>query len=54
MLAYIPVIVLTGVLEPISVHRSVSLGADDYVRKPFRKRELLARIKNKLNWGWQH
>ena len=44
----IPVIMLTGVLEPISVYHSVSLGADDYVRKPFRTRELLARIKNKL------
>lgn len=44
----VPVIMLTGVLEPISVYQSVSLGADDYVRKPFRTRELLARIKNKL------
>ena len=44
----VPVIMLTGVLEAISVHQSVSLGADDYVRKPFRTRELLARIKNKL------
>ena len=46
--AEVPVIMLTGVLEPISVRQSVSLGADDYVRKPFRTRELLARIKNKL------
>jgi len=44
----VPVIMLTGVLEPISVQQSVNLGADDYVRKPFRTRELLARIKNKL------
>ncbi len=44
----VPVIMLTGVLEPISVHHSVSLGADDYVRKPFNTRELLARIKNKV------
>ena len=36
------------VLEPISVYHSVCLGADDDVRKPFRTRELLARIKNKL------
>ena len=44
----VPVVMLTGVLEPISVQQSVNLGADDYVRKPFRTRELLARIKNKL------
>lgn len=44
----VPVIVLTGVLDPRSVYDSVNLGADDYVRKPFRSRELLARIHNKL------
>ena len=44
----VPVIMLTGVVEPISVYQSVNLGADDYVRKPFRTRELLVRIKNKL------
>jgi len=44
----VPVIMLTGVLEPISVYQSVNLGADDYVRKPFRTRELLARIQAKL------
>ena len=44
----VPVIMLTGILEVISVHQSVSLGADDYVRKPFRPRELLARIESKL------
>jgi len=44
----IPVIMLTGIHEVISVRQSVSLGADDYVRKPFRPRELLARIKSKL------
>lgn len=44
----VPVIMLTGVLEPISVHHSVNLGADDYVRKPFNAPILLARIKSKL------
>jgi len=44
----VPVIMLTGVVEPISVYQSVNLGADDYVRKPFHIRELVARIKNKL------
>ena len=44
----VPVIMLTGIHEVISVRQSVNLGADDYVRKPFRPRELLARIKSKL------
>ena len=44
----VPVIMLTGAVEPISVYQSINLGADDYVRKPFYTRELLARIKNKL------
>ena len=44
----VPVIMLTGILEVTSVRQSVNLGADDYVRKPFRPRELLARIKSKL------
>ncbi len=39
---------LTGVPELISVHHSVNLGADDYVRKPFNTPILLARIKSKL------
>ena len=44
----VPVIMLTGAVDPISVYQSINLGADDYVRKPFYTRELLARIKNKL------
>jgi DNA-binding response OmpR family regulator len=44
----VPVIMLTGVLEPISVKQSMELGADDYVRKPFGILELLARIQAKL------
>ena len=44
----IPVIMLTGIREPHSVHQSLDLGADDYVPKPFYTRELLARVKNKL------
>jgi len=44
----IPVIMLTGVLEPTAVEQSLGLGADDYVRKPFHPRVLLARIEAKL------
>ena len=44
----VPVIMLTGVLEPTVVEQSVGLGADDYIRKPFNPRVLLARIEAKL------
>ncbi len=44
----IPVIMLTGVLEPDAVARSMELGANDYIRKPFLPGELIARIKSKL------
>ena len=44
----IPVIMLTGMGEATSVRDALTLGADDYVRKPFRTGELLARIEAKL------
>ena len=39
---------LTEVNETTAVRDALSLGADDYVRKPFNQRELLARIQAKL------
>ena len=44
----VPVIMLTAVREATSARDALDLGADDYVRKPFRKAELLARIKAQL------
>ena len=44
----IPVIMLTGRGEVTTLRDALVLGADDYVRKPFGKRELLARIRAKL------
>ena len=44
----VPVIMLTAVNEVTAVCGTLSLGADDYVTKPFRTRELLARIRAKL------
>lgn len=44
----VPVIMLTARCEVTSLQKALVLGADDYVRKPFRIRELLARIKAKL------
>jgi len=44
----VPVIMLTAKDEISSVRSSLSLGADDYIRKPFSPKELLARIQAKL------
>jgi DNA-binding response OmpR family regulator len=44
----VPVIMLTCVDEAEAVARSMQLGADDYVRKPFLIQELIARVRAKL------
>ena len=44
----VPVIMLTGRCEVTTLRDALDLGADDYVRKPFHTRELLARIRAKL------
>ena len=43
-----PVIFLTAYDDEINVITGFELGADDYISKPFRVRELLARIKSVL------
>lgn len=44
----IPVIFLTAQDEEISVVLGLDLGADDYITKPFRTRELISRINSVL------
>ena len=44
----IPIIFLTAKEEERDVVKGFDLGADDYIIKPFRNRELLSRIKNVL------
>jgi DNA-binding response OmpR family regulator len=44
----IPVIMLTAVQDVTAVDKSLNLGADDYIRKPFRSGELVARVKARL------
>lgn len=44
----IPVIFLTAREEEKDVVMGFDLGADDYIQKPFRNRELISRIKNVL------
>lgn len=41
----IPIIFLTALDEEMNVVRGLELGAEDYVVKPFRLKELLSRIK---------
>ena len=44
----IPVIFLTASSDEFSTVTGFELGADDYIPKPFRPRELVTRIKNIL------
>ena len=41
----VPVVVLTGVDAEGEVAKAFEAGADDFVRKPFRPLELVARIR---------
>lgn len=47
-LAEIPVLVLTGLESDDEIQRVFSSGADDYVHKPFRPAELVARVRSQL------
>lgn len=48
-LRHIPVIILTAArIDPADIQSGLTLGADDYVLKPFDRRELMARIRTKL------
>ena len=44
----IPVIFLTAIDDEVNVVTGLDMGADDYITKPFRIRELLSRIKSVL------
>jgi DNA-binding response OmpR family regulator len=44
-----PVLMLTALGEEAQVSRAFGLGADDYMTKPFRPAELLARVQRLLD-----
>lgn len=51
---FVPVLMLTAKGEPADVVRGIEEGADDYLTKPFRLDELLARVRALLRrrrWG---
>lgn len=47
----VPIIFLTAVDDEANTVRGLEMGADDYIAKPFRLRELLARVKAVLRRG---
>jgi CheY-like chemotaxis protein len=48
-ISHIPVIILTANrIDSTDVQTGLNMGADDYVMKPFDRRELMARIQTKL------
>lgn len=47
----IPIILLTAKSEEADLVLGLSVGADDYVTKPFRPVELIARVKSVLRRG---
>lgn len=49
----VPVIMLTAINEVASLQKALSLGADDYIRKPISTRSLIARIRAKLRRAQQ-
>jgi len=44
----VPVIMVTAKSEAEALQKALELGANDYVTKPFRPAELVARIRTKL------
>jgi len=49
----VPIIIVTGCARDEDKVAGLNLGADDYVTKPFRLRELLARIQTVLRHSTQ-
>ena len=44
----VPIIILTPRYDTEELQKAFSLGADDYIRKPFGSKSLIARIRAKL------
>lgn len=48
----VPVIMLSNDDDILSLVRALGMGADDYMRKPFGRKELAARVRAKLRRAW--
>jgi diguanylate cyclase (GGDEF)-like protein len=44
----VPIIMVTGIHEDVTLQKAFSAGAIDYITKPFKKVELLARVRSAL------
>ncbi|WP_156102227.1 tetratricopeptide repeat protein [Muricauda sp. MAR_2010_75] len=47
--SHIPVILLTALASQASKVEGIETGADDYIIKPFDRKELVARVKNRID-----
>ena len=47
----IPIILLTALIEADSIKQGLQVGAYDYIKKPFNKTELIARINSALRFS---
>ncbi|HKP51370.1 MAG TPA: HD domain-containing phosphohydrolase [Chloroflexia bacterium] len=52
--SYLPILVLTADISPSAKQRALSIGAMDFVTKPFDPSEVLLRIKNLLETRFLH
>ncbi|MDM8542982.1 response regulator [Desulfococcaceae bacterium HSG9] len=50
----IPIIFLTGKTDSESVVKGFEIGANDYIQKPFKQKELLARVKTHISLQEAH
>jgi two-component system cell cycle response regulator len=48
---FIPIILLTALTETDNIKEGLSAGAFDYIKKPFNRIELIARIKSALRYS---
>ena len=51
---YFPIIMLTAKVEDVDKIMGLTIGADDYITKPFNPLELVARVKTQLRRTMQY
>ncbi len=52
--SHVPIILLSGLNQPDDVVQGLAMGADDYIRKPFVIREVVARLQALLRRVTRH